>query len=350
MSLINQVLNQLEQRGAHTSPNQTLIRAVPPRAERHWIKPVLIVTAILVLVMLLWLKTRQPKLEKSEADDGVVTAPAPAPSVPDDLPEPLQPSSKLSMELGNVPLPESLRESKTAKPLKPDSEPAAIVAQSSKPLPTVHKPSAAKLTVAPAISFGEEPLKQVSRAQQADAEYRKALVLQQQGHAVEALSGYEAALKLNAQQDAARLAMAALLMEKKRGADAERVLQDGVKLKPLHTGFSMALARVQVERGRVDQALLILQQNLSQAEDKADYQAFFAALLQREGRHKEAVNHYQIAVHLAPNSGVWLMGYAISLQAIQRIEDAKVVYQQALATKTLTPELTAFVQQKLKGF
>ncbi|MDO8312573.1 MAG: hypothetical protein Q7T25_11600, partial [Sideroxyarcus sp.] len=180
MSLINQVLNQLEQRGAHTSPNQTLIRAVPPRAERHWIRPVLIVTAILVLalVMLLWPKTQQPKLEKSEADDGVVTALAPAPSVPDELPEPLQPSSKLSMELGNVPLPESLRESKTAKPAKPDSEPAAIVVQTSKPQPTVHKPAAAKLTVAPAITFGEEPLKQVSRAQQADAEYRKALVLQ----------------------------------------------------------------------------------------------------------------------------------------------------------------------------
>ena len=351
MSLINRVLIQLEQRGAHTSPNQTLVRAVPLRAERHWIKPVLIVTAILglVLVMLLWPKTQPPKVEKFAVASGVADVPVTLAThiLPEEL---LRPASKLSLELGTVPLPESLRESKTLKPANTDPEPNAIVAQPSKPAPTVHKPAQAKPPVAPAVSSGEVPLKQISRVQQADAEYRKALLLQQHGHAAEALAGYEAALKLNAQQDAARLAMAALLMENRRSADAERALQEGLTLKPTHIGFSMALARVQVERGKTDQALVTLQKNLPQADGMADYQAFYAALLQREGRHKEAADHYQIAVQIAPNSGVWLMGYAISLQAVQRIEDAKTAYQQALATKTLSPELTAFVQQKLKGF
>ena len=44
------------------------------------------------------------------------------------------------------------------------------------------------------------------------------------------------------------------------------------------------------------------------------------------------------------------MGLAISLQEVQRIEDAKATYQKALTTQTLSPELTAFVEQKLKGF
>ena len=194
------------------------------------------------------------------------------------------------------------------------------------------------------------PLKQVSRSQQADAEFRKALALQQQGHVAEALAGYETALKLNSQQDSARLALAALLMESKRAADAERVLQDGLKVRPTLLVFSMGLARIQVERGQIDHALKTMQANLAQAEGRADYQAFYAALLQRQGRHKEAVNHYQIATQLAPNSGVWLLGLAISLQEVQRIEDAKATYQKALATQTLSPELTAFVEQKLKGF
>jgi MSHA biogenesis protein MshN len=43
------------------------------------------------------------------------------------------------------------------------------------------------------------------------------------------------------------------------------------------------------------------------------------------------------------------MGYGISLQEVQRNEDAKVAFKRALATQTLTPELTAFVEQKLKG-
>jgi MSHA biogenesis protein MshN len=111
----------------------------------------------------------------------------------------------------------------------------------------------------------------------------------------------------------------------------------------------MTLARLQVARGNVAQALETLQKNLPQAENKPDYQAFYAALLQRAGRHKEAVSYYQAVLKLAPRNGIWLMGYGISLQATERIEEARTAYQQALATQTLSPELSAFVQQKLKG-
>ncbi len=357
MSLINRVLNKLEQRGVHSMPNQTLIRSVPERAERNWIKPVLLVLTLAAVAGMLWLglRMRQQPVEAVKVAAMPVPASAvasAASSVVSDLPEaePLQPASKLSFELSAVPPepePEPPHENKKAKSV---ANRPTVVGQAPKPVAAERKPAESKAPVVNIPAAGEVPIKLVSHTQQADAEYRKALLLQQQGHAAEALAGYEAALKLNAQQDAARLAMAALLVENKRSADAERTLQEGLQLKPAHIGFSMALARVQVENGKIDQALQTLQRNMQQAEDKADYQAFYAALLQRQGRHKEAVDHYQIAVQLAPNNGVWLMGYGLSLQAVQRIDDAKSAYMQALATRTLSPELTAFVQQKLKGF
>jgi MSHA biogenesis protein MshN len=52
---------------------------------------------------------------------------------------------------------------------------------------------------------------------------------------------------------------------------------------------------------------------------------------------------------LQPGNGAWLMGCGISLQALRRNEEAKVTYQQALDSKTLSPELRAFVQRKLKA-
>ncbi len=358
MSLINSVLNKLEQRGVHSMPNQTLIRAVPEHAENNWVKPVLLaVFAAMVVAGILWLglqmRQRPVEVVRVAAIPVPVSAVASAASgVASELPEaePLPPASKLSFELSEVPgepEPEPPRENKKAKPVA--SRPI-VVAQLPKPAAAEHKPVESKAPIVSVPAAGDMPVKLVSRTQQADAEYRKALLLQQQGHAAEALAGYETALRLNTQQDAARLAMAALLVESKRSADAERTLQEGLQLKPAHIGFSMALARVQVENGKMDQALQTLQRNLPQAEDKADYQAFYAALLQRQERHKEAVDHYQIAVQLAPNNGVWLMGYGLSLQAVQRIDDAKSAYMQALATRTLSPELTAYVQQKLKGF
>ena len=350
MSLINQVLNELEQRGAHTSPNQTQIRAVPTVVERKWTKPILLVfvACISFFAVWFWPASQQPNLETKPAPSEVVAVKIA--TVPDVLPEvSTSPASKLSYELSTIPMPETLR-----KPIaiqdQSKSQHASAEAPAVKPASKPNKPSVSVPAVVTAPPVTEIPLKQVSRTQQADAEFRKALALQQQGHVAEALAGYEAALKLNTQQDGARLALAALLMESKRGADAERVLQDGLKFRPTQLVFSMSLARIQVERGLIEHALKTMQANLPQAEGRADYQAFYAALLQRQGRHKEAVNHYQIATQLAPNSGVWLLGLAISLQEVQRIEDAKATYQKALATQTLSPELTAFVEQKLKGF
>ena len=350
MSLINQVLNQLEQRGAHTSPSQTQIRAVPPLVERKWTKPILWAFAGLLVFMAAWLwpSSQQSKSESNLVTNQVVAAAIFA--VPDVSPQAsTAPASKLSYELSTIPSTETLRKP-IASQDQPKSQSASVGAPVVKPASKPSKPPVSIPAVATAPPVTEIPLKQVSRTQQADAEFRKALALQQQGHVAEALAGYEAALKLNAQQDSARLAFAALLMESKRAADAERVLQEGLKIRPTQLVFSMSLARVQVERSQIDQALKTMQANLSQAEGRADYQAFYAALLQRQGRHKEAVNHYQIATQLAPNSGVWLMGLAISLQELQRIEDAKASYQKALTTQTLSPELTAFIEQKLKGF
>lgn len=349
MSLINEVLNQLEQRGVHTSPHQTQVRAVATPVEKSWVKHVWIglgivsLVAVIYSIRFIW---NEPPVEEKLADVPpvqVVMLEEAVSSVS------AMPASKLSYELSSSPLPDSLREPSAEKPSQAKSNKPTNIAPVRPVQATAEKQPEEKPAAPPLVVSAPLPLKQVSQTQQADAEFRKAAVLQQQGHVHEALAGYEVALRLNPQHDMARLAYAALLLESKRGGDAERVLQDGLKLRANHVGFSMALARVQVEQGGIDRALATMQKNLSKADDKADYQSFYAALLQRKGRHKEAVNHYQIATDLVPSNGVWWMGYGISLQEVQRNEDAKVAFKRALATQTLTPELTAFVEQKLKG-
>jgi MSHA biogenesis protein MshN len=195
---------------------------------------------------------------------------------------------------------------------------------------------------------GEVPMKQISTAQKADAEFRKAAALMQQGRIADALAGFQAALRLDPGHDSARQALIALLLEGKRGMEAESVLQDRLKNKPDHIAFTMMLARLQVERGAVAEATETLEKALPYADTQADYQAFLAALLQRQNRHEEAITHYRIALQLSPNNGVWLMGYGLSLQAKQRNADAKEAFKRALDTQTLSPDLQAFVQTKIK--
>jgi MSHA biogenesis protein MshN len=195
----------------------------------------------------------------------------------------------------------------------------------------------------------DKKVKPLSLQQQADNQFRKANGLMQQGRSEEALAGYEAALQLDAGHDAARQALVVLLLQNKRNADAERALQDGLKHNIKHSGFAMLLARIQVDRDAAWSALLTLQKTLPYAESNADYQAFVAALLQRLNRHKEAVIHYQTAVQLSPNSGVWWMGLGISQQALQRNEEARAAFKRALESHTLNADLQSYVSQQLKA-
>lgn len=356
MSVINQVLNRLEQRGEQTAAEQTMVRAVPP-TRRSATVPLL---AILLLAVAFagWqylYKPEAPQHALPHAAPAVVAAPPPAVAPAADqktelaaeeglspeggMRELLPPASRLSIELAAVPLPPAkplatdIALPKLAAAPKPVAEPRAKPAQA-KPVPDAVKPTS------------EMPLKQISPAQQAEAEFRKAAALMQQGRIADAIGGYEAALKLDAGHRAARQALVALLLEGKRNADAERVLHEGLAVRP-ESGFAMLLARVQVDRDASGEALATLEKFLPQAGAQADYHAFMAALLQRQDRHDDALGHYRIALQQTPGNGLWLMGYGISLQALQRGAEAKEAFRRALESGMLTPELQAFVRQKM---
>ncbi len=194
----------------------------------------------------------------------------------------------------------------------------------------------------------DKRLKPVTVQQQADNEFRKGVSAMQQGHISDALRFYEAALKLDVGHEDARQAMVALLLEDKRIDDAERVLREGVKANPKHSMFAMLLARLQIERGTPWSALLTLQEGLPYAKQQADYQAFMAALLQRLEHHQEAVAHYRAALQATPNSGLWLMGLGMSLQALHRTDEARDAFQRASDAHNLNADLQEFVTQRLK--
>jgi MSHA biogenesis protein MshN len=130
--------------------------------------------------------------------------------------------------------------------------------------------------------------------------------------------------------------------------EAERVLEEGVRLSPGQTGFNMTLARLQAERGDNALATATLQRGLEHAQGSAEYAAFLAALLQRQGRHEEAIDQFHAALRLRPGSGVWWLGLGISLQATNRGPAAQEAYRQARAAGNLQPDLAALAEQRLR--
>ena len=368
MSVINQVLSDLEKRGATTLPDDTVVRAVPVQHDRRtsWL---VITGSVLGLAAagLWWYNEKAAPAPPSPlpAPIQIISAqenPAPPEIISTESPttasalanedstaptrQPL-PMMQLSFELSSIPLPSNLRV---------QSQPAVNNVKASKQNST--KPTKATKEKLPAkekmlakeklLANTESQIKQFSAQQLLENEFRRATALVQQGRSNEAYSAFEAVLQSDAGYDAARQAMVAIQLDSKRNTEAERLLQDGLQHNIKHSGFAMLLARLQVERGALPQALGTLNKTLPYVDRQADYQAFVAALLQRQNNHQEAIAHYQIAVQLAPNSGVWLMGLGISLHAAKRNEEARDAFKRAIETRTLSVELQAFVEQRLK--
>lgn len=185
-----------------------------------------------------------------------------------------------------------------------------------------------------------------SKSQQANSvEYAQQLA--QQGNYNEAIEAYRAALLQEPANDVARQAMVELLLKARRTADAERALQLGIKYNPKRSTYYMQLAHLQAGRNALTQALDTLMKGLPNAKQQADYQALIASLLQRLGRHPSAVVYYRQALALQPNSGEWLMGMGISLQADKHVAEARDAYRKALATGRLSVQSQSFVEEQL---
>ncbi len=220
-----------------------------------------------------------------------------------------------------------------------DAAPASSPPKSDAALPPPKPQGQASIDKQPHVS---------TPAERAESEFRKATVLLNQGRVAEAMDGYRLTLQQDGGHAAARQALVGLLLENRRIDEAQQLLQEGLSLNPDQSAYAVLLARIQVERGDLQGAHELLLKHAGSAANNADYHAFDAAVLQRLGRHKEAVTGYQAALRLAPGAGVWWMGMGISLQADNRGTEALDAYRRAKAAGGLSPDLLSFVDQRMK--
>lgn len=360
MSLINRMLQDLEQRRSPGGEQVLLpgVRAVAPRGSERRSGWWLVTLAVLlgIIAVLAWLLQRQPSVPVNSSVAPVVVQPPVAPVM---APAPAQPTlaSPPLAEIPAVPKPVAAKKAE-APPVNRAKVPEKSPEVASPAIPSVEiiksveeaKPAPSKNDNAGKRSetIGVAPAKQISPRQQAEFLYQKAAALLQQGRVTEAQESLGDALGVAPDHAASRQALASILVEKKEYAQAEQLLSDGLGRGGSQPEFAMAMARIQIERGDGAGALETLQKNLAGGKDQAAYQAFLAALLQRQGRHKLAIDHYLTALRLAPNAASSLVGLGISLQAENHPAEAQEAFGRAQTSGGLSPELQSFVEQRLK--
>lgn len=342
MSLINKMLQDLDARGPQAGAGQQAEVRPVTRRERSALPRAALLGALALLLAgaaaFGWQYMQRRQAPMPLAPKVLVVLPAVLPPV-----APAAPPAPVEVEVAQLMAPPRPVAGARAKPDRTVSRPAEIDRSVDRKAPgrePAKSPAAAAAEPVPAQG------KLVNVQQRAENEYRRALGSLQEGRGGEAIAGLEQALAIDPRHQAARETLIRLLLEGRRQDEAMRHLQLGLGLDPAQPAMAMMLARWQMEKG--GPAVETLQRTLPFALGNGEYRAFLAAVLQHGQRHREAAEQYELALRTAPQNGVWWMGLGISLQAEQRLAEAKDAFTRARAAGNLTPELETFVERKLQ--
>lgn len=184
--------------------------------------------------------------------------------------------------------------------------------------------------------------------ERAEGLFRQAVTTMNQGRVSEAEELLVSALNLDPGHAAARQTYVAMLLEQGRIDAARRELQTALDLNPGQARFALPLARIQAERREYVAALEVLDKVPANAAG-ADINALRAAVLQRMGKHVEAITYFERSLKMSSNDGPALLGYGISLEAIGRPADAVQTYRRVLAIKGGVPEIRAYAEGRLRS-
>jgi MSHA biogenesis protein MshN len=396
VSLINQLLQDLERRRAIGPENRSLappVRALPARSRRAVALLTLLLSAAVAAAGGWLVHTEFSRGRRAESATQSVAPPRVAPPAPSGVPPVAAAASgalpeeeaaaRAALTVPVFQFAQELRFAPSVAPKGATSTPrrgqrmAAVrpPAASTASLARERDPSRAAQAAAPASDAAvaaeaspasapeiqevvipelrapvpvEKQLREPTAYERAELEFRNAVSRLRQGRVGDAEAGLRAALNEDRSHSAARQALIALLIDSGRNADAEQVLRETLAVNPRQPRHAMLLARLELERGDAAAAAGTLEAARQYAGVDAEYFAFLAAVYQRLGRHEPAVQLYTDALSVAPGNAIWMMGLGISLQALQRAEEARSAFRSAAESKTLNPELQAFVEGRIR--
>jgi len=363
VSVINKMLQDLDRRQALGSAAEThVVRAPTAKSGGHeWFWRILVVLLAVALAWMGWvaiqLLPRKPLVTElafqaaAEAQSRAAAKPAPTPApapaaaiavpaqpAPVEEPKPAGDALRLALQL------ETPVQDRAPEPANPEPPVSA------KPKPQTVQPQAAPRQAAAAPAKGTVDRRERTRSatDNANAHFRRAALLLNHGRVSEAEGELLAALRADPAHVAARQAYVALLLEQQRVGVAHRLLQEGLAINPEQSAFALALARLYTGQRDYAAALGVLDRAGS-ANASADFQAMRAAVLQRLGRHAEAVEAYQNALRGGAQPATTWVGLGISLEGLGRRSEAALAYRRALAEGPIAAEARDYAESRARA-
>ncbi|MDG1112645.1 MAG: tetratricopeptide repeat protein [Pseudomonadales bacterium] len=145
-----------------------------------------------------------------------------------------------------------------------------------------------------------------------------------------------------------RETLATILLARGETGLAQRVLTRGLELAPNFVGFKKLYARLLMAADAA-RALALLAEVPPMLEQDPEYYQLYALLLQQTGRVDDATAMYQRLLQIDPTNGRLWLSYAVALDALGLVEDARSAHQTANRYGLGDPTLNQYNLQRLKS-
>ena len=175
--------------------------------------------------------------------------------------------------------------------------------------------------------------------------YTIALSLYNQGDRQQAKTSLKEALAYSSTNINAYSLLAVIYLEDGRADLASEVIENGLSK---HTN-DQALLRLYlqslVQEAKYKEAIAVMEKRLrlTSPEDLA----YLAGLYQKQNDHLNAVKFYARALQLKPSNSLWWMGQGVSLEGIEKYEEALQSYQQSISTGQLSGKLAQYAISRI---
>jgi len=361
MSVINEMLRELDRRGAAApaGPMTSQVRPVGHASGGHeWLWRVV---AVVLLIAIAWAGWVMVQLRpRPLATDSAFIAAENAklhPAQPAAPPAPEKPAPQLAPAETKLPVAD-------ASPVAGDgAQPAPRVLEVLKlaqsidtPIvqPTPDQPPAqkkARSETRNAAAAGSPPVVKrdlpAATGDAAEAAFRRGVALMNQSRLTDAEASFSAALGIDPGHVGSRQALVALLLERRQIDAAQRLLEEGLVLYPGEVQFATVLARILVERGDLARALSVLE-STPQGAKSVEHQTMLGAVLQRLGRHAEAVQAFENASRIGVASAATLVAMGVSYERLGQKSDAVRAYERSL-TAQASDEVRGYAQNRIRA-
>jgi predicted Zn-dependent protease len=179
--------------------------------------------------------------------------------------------------------------------------------------------------------------------------YKQARLYLDEWKTNEAKTELERTLLFDPGHISARELLAAMLLQQGDEFGAESLVDVGIINSPEHSPFVQLKARILSSRGDVQGAIVTMESVAPDRTHQNDHNTTLAALYQKSGDHAKAVSGYLALIESDPEEPALWSGLAISLDALGQYKAALKSYKQALRGPMLSPELRRYAHQRVKA-